>query len=99
MASQEVKDLGNSALGLFTGIFTGVGNVARAAGENALTNVDNSRATVDANKAAPDIIKQQLAAQQAQQDNQNKLYLYAGSGAAALIVIILVVIAIARRKK
>lgn len=99
MASQQVKDLGNSALGLFTNIFTGVGNVVSAAGQNALVNVDNSRATVDANKAAPDIIKQQLAAQQTAQDNQNKLYLYAGSGAAALIVIILVVVAIARRKK
>ena len=99
MASQEVKDLGNSALGLFTNIFTGVGNVVNAAGQNALVNVDNSRATVAANNAAPDIIKQQLAAQQTAQDNQNKLYLYAGSGAAALIVIILVVVAIARRKK
>jgi hypothetical protein len=98
MASQQVKDLGNSALGLFTNLFTGAGNVLNAAGQNALTNVENNKATAAANRAAPDIIKDQIAAQKQAQDDQNKLYLYAGGGAAALIVVILVVIAIARRK-
>lgn len=99
MAKEDWKALGSSTIGLFTNLFTGVGNVVNAAGQNALTNVENNKATAAANRAAPDIIKDQIAAQKQAQDDQNKLYLYAGGGAAALIVIILVVIAIARRKK
>lgn len=94
-----IKEVGGNLLELVNSTFVGASDIVRATGQNALVNVDNSRATVAANKAAPELFAQQFAAKAAKEKQMRDTIMYAGAGAAALIVLVVIVIVIAKRKK
>lgn len=93
------KDVGNSFLGLLSGVFTGGAAAVQAAGANAKANASGNQAIADANRAAPTLISEQLKMQAEKDKAQRDTIMYAGAGAGALVVIIIIILVVFKKKK
>ncbi len=93
------KDIGESGKGFLSGTLVGLTGLVRGVGENAQANAANNRAIAGANAQAPELIKQQLAAQDAEAARQEKIILYTGAGAAIIIVLFIILLIILKKRK
>ena len=97
--SSTWKDIGGSGKDFLNNTLQGFGGLVGGIGENARANAANNKAIAGANAQAPEIIKQQLAAQDAEAARKEKIILYTGGGAAVIIVLFIILLIILKRKK
>jgi len=90
---------GANAKGLLDSVLTGASNIITGIGQNAQANAANNKAIAGANAQAPDIIKQQLAAQEAKEARQEKILMYSGIGAAIIIALFIILLIILKKRK